>query len=123
MLGVPLRIISVGFQSVLRDTPEALAPLAEMPVTDLSVGSGWTDAGLMPLLELRGLTRLTLEHNDELSDAVLGYLRGVPLSELVVDGCPGLTPVGLEHLRGMPLRWLSLESQVGPRSGLRPWRL
>lgn len=43
-----------------------------------------------------------------LRGAGLGFLRGLPITHLILDRCSRLTDVGLQHLGGFPLQSLSL---------------
>lgn len=95
--GMPLRRLIAPNLRGLRDAPQALAPLAEMPL----------------------LTELSLASSN-LTDPGLALFRGRPLTSLDISGHTGLTPAGLEAaLKEMPsLRSLFLGSP-GVRRGQR----
>lgn len=68
--------------------------------------------------ELDILAELPLTHlslaSCQLTDTGIGKLRKLRLDGLQLQGCQGLSDVGLQHLRDMPLSKLSLAGEGWP---------
>lgn len=112
--GMPLRRLNLPDWDSIEADPDALSPLAGLPLTDLSPGRFLVDSVLAPLLGLP-LTRLDPRFSG-ISDAGLGQLSRLPLKSLDLEGCDRLTPEGLTQLRGLPLRRLGLTEWRGFRT-------
>ena len=89
------------FQSVL-DFPE-------LRRVTLRHGNTVTDDGLAPLVVLGGLDHLSIS-SERVTDAGLIYLRHLTgLTQLMLWDCPNVTDAGLDHVAGLTnLKWLSL---------------
>ena len=69
-----------------------------------------SDAGLASLRLAKGLTKLDLSHNAQMTDAGLSFLNGLPLQHLELSFCSRITAIGLSSLSRLApsLNYLSL---------------
>jgi serine/threonine protein kinase len=112
--GMPLNSLALSGCAQLRD----IAPLPKLPLISLSLNRCSAVEDFMPLKDMK-LTFLDLGFC-KIDD--LSLLQGLPLSELVLDGC--LQVSELTALQAMPLTQLSLRGcarvrDVTPLAGLK----
>lgn len=105
-------LTSLDLQECTAITPEALRALpGQLQLVSLRMSlDDITDVLGEPLHELTQLSSLDLHRevwSDELTDARIERLRGLPLTQLDLTYCK-VTPVGLSYLAGMPLSSLTL---------------
>jgi hypothetical protein len=78
----------------------------------LNLGKQFTDAGLAHLKDVK--TVRTINWGCDVSDAGLAYLKGWTRLELIHIWDSSITGTGLEHLKGLPLKHLSILSARAP---------